>query len=298
MVALGVAYPQSAIGGAPGVLRAFAEAVEGEGFAHLALYDHILGADRAAWPDLVGPWRAEHEFHDVFVALGFVAAVTTSIELSIQVLVLPQRQVAAAARQAASVAQLSRDRLRLGIGVGWNPVEYQALGVDFQRRGELLDEQLPLFTRLLTGEVVTHEGRWHTMDHVAMNPVPSAPIPLWFGGSVPQTFDRVARHGRGWITLYDRPGDSVARRLDKLRARVASVGRDPATVGLDVWLSMDGSRPADWRREVAGWILHGVTHLTLNTGFEALHHRPIASSSPDAHLDAARRFRDAVGDLL
>ncbi|MBV9660908.1 MAG: TIGR03619 family F420-dependent LLM class oxidoreductase [Acidimicrobiales bacterium] len=298
MVRLGVAYPQSALGGSPEALRSFACAVEDAGFTHLALYDHILGADRQAWPDLTGPWRAEHEFHDAFVALAFVAASTSAIELTVQVLVMPQRQIAATARQAASVAQLSNGRMRLGIGAGWNPVEYQALGVDFHDRGEVLDEQLPIFQRLLTGEIVSSKGRWHTLDHVALNPVPAQPIPLWFGGTVSKTFQRVADFGQGWITLYDRPGETVARRLKRLHGRAAAAGRDPEGLGLDVWLSMGGTGPSQWRQEVEGWLAHGVTHLTLNTGFEALHHHPIEGTSIEAHLDAVRTFRDTVGDLL
>jgi probable F420-dependent oxidoreductase len=295
---LGIAYPQAVIGSAPETLAAFAAVAEQDGFAHLALYDHVLGADRAVWPELVGPWRAEHEFHDVFVALGFLASATSSIELSTQVLILPQRQAAAVARQAASVAQLCGNRLRLGIGVGWNPVEFQALGADFGTRGKLVDEQLDVMTRLLTGEIVDYRGRWHTLDHVAINPVPNQAIPLWFGGTVSKTFERVARHGDGWITLYDRPGDTVQRRLDRLRRAAVRQGREPDQIGVDVWISMGGTTAADWRHEIEGWRGHGVTHLTLNTGFRALHHEPIESNELQAHVDGARRFRDAVEDLL
>lgn len=297
-VRLGVAYPQAAIGSSPDTLRAFATAIEEEPFDHLALYDHVLGADRETWPDLVGPWRADDEFHDVFVMLGFLAAVTTSIELSTQVLVLPQRQTAVAARQIASAAQLSGDRLRLGIGVGWNPVEYGALGVDFSTRGRRLDEQLDVLTRLLSGEVVHYRGRWHELDHVALNPVPAEAVRLWFGGATQEAFDRVATHGHGWITLYDRPGERTQRRLDRLRQAVERVGRDPRQVGVDVWLSIGDTDHDAWRREVEGWRAHDVTHLTLNTAFEALHHRPIRSREVAAHIDAAQTFRDVVADLL
>jgi probable F420-dependent oxidoreductase len=295
---LGVAYPQAAIGGAPATLGGFARVVEEHGFSHLALYDHLLGADRSWWPDLVGPWRADDEFHDAFVMLGYLGAVTSTIELSTQVLVLPQRQAGAVARQAASAAQLSGDRLRLGVGVGWNTPEFQALGADFGLRGRLIDEQLEVVTRLLTGEVVTFEGRWHTLDHVAINPVPQGPVPIWVGGTVTQAFERVARYGDGWITLYDRPGEVLDRRLARLRACVEAKGRDPDTIGVDAWLSMGCTQPTDWRREVEGWLQRGVTHLTLNTGFEALHHHPIGSTNAEAHIDAARSFYDTVKDLL
>jgi probable F420-dependent oxidoreductase len=297
-VRLGVAFPQAAIGGDPEVVARFARAVEADGFGHLALYDHLLGADRSHWPDLVGPWRADDEFHDVFVLLGYLAAATTTIELSPQVLVLPQRQAGAVARQAATAAQLSRDRLRLGIGVGWNPVEFEALGASFQQRGQVVDEQLEVVSRLLTGEVVTFQGRWHTLDHVALNPVPGRRIPLWFGGGSTPAFERVARHGDGWITLYDRPGADVERRLERLRGCVARVGRDPAAIGVDAWVSMGGTTPSEWRREVEGWLARGVTHLTLNTAFEALHHLPIRSRELEAHLDAVLGFHDTVSDLL
>jgi len=295
---LGVAYPQVAIGGDPATVSAFAAGVETASFHHLALYDHVLGADRTTWPDLTGPWRAEHEFHDVFALLGYLAATTTSVELTTQVLVLPQRQAPVVARQAATVAQLSDHRFRLGVGVGWNPVEFQALGVEFTNRGRRIDEQLEVIRQLLTGEVVVFEGQWHELDHVALNPVPAKPVPLWIGGSGNAAFARVAAHGDGWVTLYDRPGEHTARRIGRLRDRVARHGRDPASIGVDVWVSMGDSTPSDWRREVEGWRDHGVTHLTLNTAFDVLHHRPIAGATTDAHLDAACRYRDAVADLL
>jgi probable F420-dependent oxidoreductase len=297
-VRLGVAYPQALIGGAPSALERYAREVEAHGYTHLVLYDHLLGADRSAWPDLVGPWRADDEFHDVFVMLGFLGAVTSTIELSTQVLVLPQRQAGAVARQAASAAQLSGNRLRLGVGVGWNPVEFQALGADFTTRGRLVDEQLEVITRLLTGEVVTFQGRWHTLDHVAVNPVPERLVPIWVGGTVRQTFERVANYGDGWITLYDRPGDVFDRRVARLRAAVEAAGRDPEAVGVDVWVSMGGTGPSEWRREVEGWAERGVTHLTLNTGFRSLHHQPIDSREIEGHLDAVQRYYDTVKDLL
>ena len=297
-IRLGVAYPQAAIGGAPETLAAFASSVEKHGFSHIALYDHLLGADRKTWPDLVGPWRSDDEFHDVFVMLGYLAAVTSDIELSTQVLVLPQRQAGAVARQAASAAQLSGDRLRMGIGVGWNPVEFQALGADFGLRGRFIDEQLQVITRLLTGDVITFNGRWHTLDHVAINPLPRAPVPLWFGGTVTQAFERVALYGQGWITLYDRPGDILDRRLSRLRACAEAKGRDPGTIGVDAWVSMGRSGPSEWRREIEGWRKYGVTHLTLNTGFRALHHHPIEGKGLDAHVDAALSYFDAVKDII
>ncbi|MBV9659841.1 MAG: LLM class F420-dependent oxidoreductase [Acidimicrobiales bacterium] len=297
-VRLGVAFPQTLIGGTPSALESFARQVEARGFSHLVLYDHLLGADRSAWPDLVGPWRADDEFHDVFVMLGFLAAMTSTIELSTQVLVLPQRQAGAVARQAASAAQLSGNRLRLGVGVGWNPVEFQALGANFTIRGRFIDEQLEVVSRLLTGEIVTFQGRWHTLDRVAINPVPHLPIPIWVGGTVTETFERVARYGDGWITLYDRPGDVFDRRRARLGASLEAVGRDPGTIGVDAWVSMGGGRPSDWRREVEGWVARGVTHLTLNTGFRSLHHQPIDSHEANGHIDAALTYFDTVKDLL
>jgi alkanesulfonate monooxygenase SsuD/methylene tetrahydromethanopterin reductase-like flavin-dependent oxidoreductase (luciferase family) len=237
---LGIAYPQASMGGSPAALSAFARGVEDAAFAHIALYDQVLGADRAVWPDLMGPWRADHEFNDVFVALGFLAAATSTIELSPQVVILPQRQAAVVARQAASVAQLSGNRLRMGIGVG------EPRGVPSARRRRRAARSHRRRAaggngRPVLGKVMEFNGRWHALDHVALNPIPDAPIPLWFGGIVTQTFDRIARHGQGWIALYDRPGEGTDRRLRRLRLATERLGRDAQSVGVDAWVSMGGT---------------------------------------------------------
>jgi probable F420-dependent oxidoreductase len=295
---LGVAIPQTDIGGEPEVVGEFAQAAEGYGYAHLASYDHVLGANVASRPDWAGPYTSEDCFHDTFVLFGYLAAATETIELSTQVLILPQRQTALVAKQAASVDVLSNGRLRLGVGVGWNPVEYVALGEDFKNRGVRSAEQAEVLRALWTDQHVSYSGEWHEIPDAGINPLPvQRPIPLWFGGSGDRMMRRIAKHGDGWITLYHHPDDQARADIELLNKYVAAEGRS-SPIGVDAWVSMGDSEPADWRREITAWQQLGVSHVTLNTAFQAAHHRRIDGTSLAQHLAALRLYIDTVGDLL
>lgn len=201
---VGVVYPQNELGGDPEALHRFAVAAEELGYDHLLMYDHVVGAVRAErTPPMPERTYTENDpFHDPLVAFGYLAAVTRMIELVTGVLVLPQRQTALVARQAADVDLLSGGRLRLGVGIGYNPVEYQALGEVWSARGRKMEEQIPFLRRLWTGQPVTFSGESHQIDRAAVNPPPRRPIPIWYGGSTESAFRRAADLADGFIFGY------------------------------------------------------------------------------------------------
>ncbi|MDE2969186.1 MAG: LLM class F420-dependent oxidoreductase, partial [Chloroflexota bacterium] len=180
---LGVIFPQTEIGNDPGAIREFVQAAEELGYEHILAYDHVLGADPAKHPNWGGAYTMDSAFHEPFVLFGYLASVTSTIKLTTGIIILPQRQTALVAKQAAEVDVLSNGRLRLGVGLGWNRVEYEALGQDFHNRGRRVEEQIALMRRLWTEESVDFDGKWHTVDGAGINPMPvQRPIPIWMGG--------------------------------------------------------------------------------------------------------------------
>ncbi|MCP4308511.1 MAG: LLM class F420-dependent oxidoreductase [bacterium] len=299
MVRLGVAIPQTDIGANPGVVGEFVREVESVGYRHVATYDHVLGANVAGRPDWQGPYTSAHTFHDTFVLFGFLAAITDTIEFSTQVLILPQRQTALVAKQAASVDVLSGGRLRLGVGTGWNPVEYIGLGENFENRGARSTEQAQVLRRLWTDPHVSFSGSWHEIPDAGINPMPiQQPIPLWFGGSGDRVMRRTAEWGDGWITLYHKPNDAARTDIERLGEHVEQAGRSRNGVGIDAWVSMGESTPEQWRQEIAAWTELGVSHITLNTAFHVGHHKRIHGTSIADHLEAINAYIETVGDLL
>ena len=205
---IGAIFPQTEIGQDPGVIREYAQAVEELGYGHLLAFDHVLGADTSTRPDWRGPYTSKTMFHEPLVLYGYLAAITQRIELVTGIIILPQRQTALVAKQAAEVDVLSGGRLRLGVGIGWNDVEYEALGENFHNRGRRSEEQVELLRELWTKEAVTFEGRWHRVTAAGINPLPvQRPIPLWFGsGPTDAALQRIARLGDGWFPQF-RPDD-------------------------------------------------------------------------------------------
>ena len=208
---IGVVFPQIEIGPDPAAVRDYAQAAESLGYAHVLAYDHVLGANAGSRPGWSGAYRHTDQFHEVMVLLAYVAGLTETLELVTGVLILPQRQTALVAKQTAEVDLLSGGRLRLGIGIGWNDVEYEALSEDFGNRGRRSEEQIEVLRLLWTNELVTYRGRWHTVDDGGINPLPvQRPIPVWFGGMDERVLKRLARVGDGWIAA-GRPGRPAAR---------------------------------------------------------------------------------------
>jgi len=296
---LGVALPLIDIGGAPEVVRDFAQAAEDCGYDHLAAPDHVLGANVANRPDWGDRNTSADLFHDPFVLFGFLSACTQRIGFSTQVLILPQRQTALVAKQAACLDVLSGGRFRLGVGVGWNPVEFVALNEDFSNRGKRSEEQVAVMQALWAEPHVTFEGRWHRIDDAGINPLPAGRrVPLWFGGHEDVTLQRIAKWGDGWIMLAYPPDETAEAAFATLRGHMEAAGRDPASIGIEVWTSTAAADPEAWRDEVRFWKQAGVSHVTLNNTFGRMHHERIPERSVDAHTTAMRRYQEAVSDLL
>src|SRR5687768_14762170 len=227
---VGVVFPQTELGGDAGAARAYAEAVEGLGYRHLLVYDHVLGADPEVHKGWSGPYDVHTTFHEPFVFFGFLAAVTSALELVTGIIILPQRQTALVAKQAAEVDLLSGGRLRLGVGVGWNAVEYEALGKDFHDRGARSEEQIALLRALWTAPAITFDGRWERVVEAGLNPLPvQRPIPLWIGGYAEATLRRVGRLGDGWFPWRE-PTDAMRAAVERLRGYARAAGRDPAAI--------------------------------------------------------------------
>lgn len=284
---IGVTFPQTEITADPIAVRDYAQAAEGLGFSHLLAYDHVVGADTTNRPNWTGPYTARSLFHEPFVLFGYLAGVTQRIGMVSGVIILPQRQTVLVAKQAAEVDVLSGGRLRLGVGIGWNDVEYQALGQSFDNRAARSEEQIELLRVLFTRESVTFQGRWHHVEAAGINPLPvQRPIPIWIGGSVDATLRRVARLGEGWFPQIP-PDDTARRAVEQLRDLTREAGRDPDSIGIEARVSIGRRTPAEWVREVEGWRELGATHLAVNTMNAGL-------TSPQAHIDAIRRFKEAV----
>jgi probable F420-dependent oxidoreductase len=285
----GVVFPQTEFGNDPAAIADYAQAAEGLGYDYLLVYDHVLGAHPAREPRLTGPYTYEHPFHEPMVLFGFLAAVTRRLELVTGILILPQRQTALVAKQAAAVDVLSRGRLRLGIGIGWNYVEYDALGADFHTRGRRVEEQIEVLRKLWTQPLVTYRGRHHVIDNAGLNPLPiQRPIPVWFGGAAPPVLERAARLGDGWMPAGRPPDDRMKGYIDQLHGHLAAAGRDPSSFGIDPWISIQGLGTDEWRRRVEAWRALGATHVAIDTmraGF----------GSPQAHIAAIRSFREMLG---
>ena len=290
MVKLGAIFPQTEIGADPGAVKEYAQASESLGYDFLLAFDHVLGANAATHTELTGPYRHDDPFHEPFVLFGYLAAVTSGIELATGIIILPQRQTALVAKQAAAVDVLSGGRLRLGIGVGWNYVEYEALGENWRNRGARSEEQIEVMRQLWTNELVTYAGKWHKITDAGILPLPvQRPIPVWLGGRADRTIRRIAAIGDGWI-LTGRPDDSAREAIDKLRAAADEAGRDFAGIGIEGWVSAGIGSVGDWVAEAEAWKALGATHVSLNTMRAGL-------GTPADHIDAIRRFKDAAGGL-
>jgi probable F420-dependent oxidoreductase len=261
---IGIAYPQNELRGDPTAVRQFGRALEDLGFDHLLAYDHVLGAVHAdRTPPLSGPYTERDPFHEPFVMFAYLAGITERIRFTTGILVLPQRQTALVARQAADVDLLSDGRLRLGVAIGWNYVEYEALGQDFHTRGARQEEQIELLRRLFTDPVVDFSGRFDRIDRAALLPKPTRPIPIWLGGSGEQAFDRAARLADGFIFF----GGGVDHAIDawnRLRDQVGGLGRSVANFGGE-YVALSGGDIGELTGEIEAWRQAGGTHVSVVT---------------------------------
>jgi len=284
---IGVVFPQLEITADPAAVRDYAQAAEALGYEHILSYDHVLGADTRVRPDWRGPYSHGSLFHEPFVLYGFLAAVTQRIELVTGVIILPQRQTALVAKQAAEVDVLSGGRLRLGIGIGWNEVEYQALGENFHDRGKRSEEQIAVLRALFTQESVNFHGRWHTIPAAGLNPLPvQRPIPIWLGGDAEATLRRVGEIGDGWFPQMA-PNDKAREAIARVHGYASAASRSPDAIGIEARLNYGGATPDDWNRIVTAWETLGATHISVNTMGAGL-------ADPAAHIEAIRRFKEAI----
>jgi probable F420-dependent oxidoreductase len=283
---IGVVFPQTEIGPDAGAIRAYGERVGELGYRHVLVYDHVLGADTTVHTGWRGPYDLDTPFHEPFVLFGFLAAVT-SLELVTGIVILPQRQTALVAKQAAEVDVLTGGRLRLGVGIGWNAVEYEALGKDFSDRGRRMEEQVDLLRRLWTERSVTFDGEHETVTGAGIAPPPvQRPIPVWVGGSSAPAYRRMGRIADGWFPQV--PPDE---RLEDARAVVersaVEAGRDPAAIGMEGRVSY-GSGGADRVVDHPGrWRAAGASHVSVNTMGAGLR-------TVDEHLRALEEVSSAL----
>ena len=306
MTAPGIVFPQAETAGDVGFAREYAVAAEELGYGWLFAYEHVLGADSGHY-DMTGrPYDHESPFWEPFVLFGHWGGITSSIQLVLGVLVLPMRQTALVAKQVATLDLLCDERFVLGVGVGWNPVEYEAMGQDFTTRGRRIEEQIPLLRRLWTEDLVTHEGEFDTIRHAGILPRPRRPIPLWMGGWTDGVLERLGRLADGWMTSAGSPAsfrqpnkihhpDDLGRRMAIMHDSARKAGRDPSDIGVNMGIAaVTGTGvvpwdPEDWVRRAAIWSDAGATQVTYNTldlGF-----------SPPDHLKALEQLADLAPDI-
>jgi len=284
---IGVVFPQTELGGDVGAVRAYGQAAEALGYTHILAYDHVVGADPAVHAGWTGPYDINTTFHEPFVMFGFLAGIT-SIELVTGVIILPQRQTALVAKQAVEVDLLTGGKFRLGVGVGWNHVEYEALGKSFDDRGRRMSDQIALLRRLFTEQTVTSEGAYETVRGAGLSPMPvQRPIPIWIGGSSAAAYKRIGRLADGWFPLM-RPGPDLDTALEVITEAARAAGRDPAAIGMEGRAAWKAEDPDQVARQATRWREAGASHLTIDTMRAGL-------STVDDHIAALASAAELIG---
>ena len=277
---IGVVFPQTELGGDPAVVRTYGQRVEELGFTHILAYDHVVGADPAVHRGWQGPYDIDTTFHEPFVMFGYLAAVT-SLELVTGVIILPQRQSVLVAKQAAEVDLLTNGRFRLGIGLGWNAVEYEALGETFTNRGRRSEEQVEVLRKLWTERSVTFNGKYHAVTAAGLAPMPTQrPIPVWFGAASDRAYERAGRLADGWFPMME-PGPGLDHAREQVHRAAAAARRDVDSLGMEGRVSWTGD-PDKAAADIAAWQGAGATHLSVNTMNAGL-------ATVDDHLAALER---------
>ena len=284
---VGVVFPQTELGGDVAAVRAYGEAVGDLGFTHLLAYDHVVGADPGVHEGWAGPYDITTTFHEPFVMFGYLAAIT-EVELVTGIIILPQRQTALVAKQATEVDLLTRGNFRLGVGIGWNPVEYGALGKSFGDRGRRMSEQIALLRRLFTEPSVTFDGTYEQVDGAGLAPMPvQRPIPIWVGGASDAAYRRAGRLADGWFPQV-RPGPDLDHALEVLAGAAEDAGRDPSTIGMEGRVSYSPDDPDKLARAADRWREVGASHLTVDTMYRGL-------ATVDDHLAALAATAEVLG---
>jgi probable F420-dependent oxidoreductase len=283
---IGVVFPQTEIGADVGSVRAYGEAVEELGFTHVLAYDHVVGADPQVHAPWDGPYDVDTTFHEPLVLFGYLAAVT-SLHLVTGIIILPQRQTVLVAKQAAEVDLLTRGRFRLGVGIGWNEVEFEALGKDFTNRGRRIEEQIALLRRLWVERSVTFRGEDERITAAGLAPPPvQRPIPIWIGGASLPVYERIGRLADGWFPQVP-PGPKLEGARTSVEAAATAAGRDPASLGMEGRVSLGSKGVSGVVDHVAHWRDAGATHVSINTMDAGL-------GAVDAHIAALAEIAEAL----
>ena len=293
-IQIGAFFPTNDMPADRVAIRDWAQAAEAIGFDFVVVSDHVLGADWSALPDFDesfvnanGSYDVDDSFHEIFVTMAYIAAVTERVGLASGILILPQRQTALVAKQAAQLDVVSGGRLRLTIGTGWNPVEYEALGQDWRVRGRRQAEQIELMNQLWTNRTVTFDGEFDRVHHAGINPRPiQQPIPIWLGGEAEPVLRRAAKYGQGWTPRF-RPDEQLEGPLERLHTYLQAEGREPSTFGLDGWVVSDIGGPDQWQTEAERWVNVGATHVTFYTS-------KLGIGGVEQQIEAMNQFYDAV----
>jgi len=283
---LGAVFPQTEIGDDPSATRDFAQAAEDLGYTHILAFDHVLGAKRDRPGGFQGPYDSETSFQEPFILFAWLAGQVKTIEFATGVIILPQRQTALVAKQVADLDRLSGGRLRLGIGTGWNAVEYEALNEDFHNRGKRQEEQVALMRELWKSSVVDFHGKYHNVTLAGLKPLPGRQIPIWFGGGNEAVLKRAARIGDGYMPLFA-PNDDGKAAMERLRGYLREAGRDPSDFGIEGFTNA-GAEPEKWGAQLESWREMGATHVSVRTMGAGL-------TTPQAQIDAIRRYKAEVG---
>ncbi len=285
---LGIVFPQTEIGSDPDDIAEFATTVEETGFDHIVAYEHVLGANTASRPDWSGPYTSESMFHEPFVLYGFLSAIVSRLEFVTGVVILPQRQTALLAKQAACLDVISKGRFRLGIGTGWNDVEYEALGENFHNRGKRSEEQIDMMRKLWAQETITYHGKWHTITDAGLNPLPvNRTIPIWLGGMAPQVIDRVARIGDGWFPFFN---PNLGNQIAEIRQKASAAGRSADEIGIECLLPLGdmGQRDMDRFKSCRDMGVSHISAVTMGRGYK----------NANEHGEAVKRHWDAVASKI
>jgi probable F420-dependent oxidoreductase len=286
-VRFNVSFPQDIAMADPGAVREFAQMVDESGFDHLTVSDHVLGANPASRPNWTGRYTVDDPFREPMVMLGFIAACTSRVRLGTSIVILPQRQTALVAKQMAEIDILSDGRAMLGVGVGWNELEFVGLNEDFHTRGRRMEEQLAVMRALWTERSTTFKGEFHTIDDAGLNTMPvQRPIPIWMGGAAPRVLQRIARLADGWLPSSASVADFTAQ-LDQFKDLVREAGRDMSTIAVVPRMTLKRGAESTWPELVERWAATGATHLGVSTN---------NSDAGDAHehIRLVRAFADAV----
>ena len=283
---IGAVFPHNEIGTDPQAIKDYAQGVEELGVTHLLIYDHVLGADRDRPGGFEGPYDKDVAFREPFTTFAFIAAVTKKLDMITTVMILPQRQTVLVAKQAAELAILSNNRFKLGIGVGWNTVEYTGLNENFKNRGKRQEEQVELMRLLWESEVLEYKGDYHHIDKASINPRPSKSVPIWFGGGAPQLIERCADLGDGWIPLMG-PNEAARKTLAAIKEKRESKGLDWDNFGVQAQAQYAGGDAERWNKHAEKWRNLGASHLAIAT-------HNAEPTNVDGHLDRIKEYLNAV----